>query len=378
MLRRGFDKPVINLHELTNGLHEYYNPTLNSQVLGKPKNTQWGYYQTLGEIEQLLAKNDHYKTSRLAHYHIVARRDTIGEQLKFYEYLNENFYIIGCRRENLFEHALSWAIHGHSKVLNVYSAVDKIEKFSNLYYKGISVNRETLDNYLKKYKDYIEWSNTYFNVQSYFNYDTDIHKIEDYILNLDFMQGAANNKWQDMFGQNFNDWNACHRLIPNLFLENRDGNNTIALHQQLPNQQHWKQIRGTDWPESYTGYVKNTLPVEIKQEINAMLPTSADVAVSEQEKAFLTTHIENYKNTDQQLQQLVTDGFLVSSVPIKLQSLKEKQSIIKNFDQCIEWYNQWVDKNQFGSKYSQTQLLDMSVSEEEKLNLPISQQNLLQ
>ena len=101
MLRREFDKPVINLHELTNGLERYYNTTLNQEVLGKPKGTHWGYHQTLPEIQDLLQSADHYKTSRLAHYHIVNRQDSINDQIKFYEYLNENFFIISCRRENL-------------------------------------------------------------------------------------------------------------------------------------------------------------------------------------------------------------------------------------------------------------------------------------
>ena len=89
MLRRQFDKPVINLHELTNGLEKYYNTTLNQEVLGKPKGTEWGYFQSLAEIEDLLNSVDHYKTSRLAHYHLVNRRDTLSEQLKFYDYLNK-------------------------------------------------------------------------------------------------------------------------------------------------------------------------------------------------------------------------------------------------------------------------------------------------
>ena len=42
-----FDRPVINLHELTNGLMKYYNPVFNCEVLGKPDNRPWGYYQKL-------------------------------------------------------------------------------------------------------------------------------------------------------------------------------------------------------------------------------------------------------------------------------------------------------------------------------------------
>ena len=37
-----FDKPVINLHELSNGLTKYYSPEFNRELLGK-KNDKWGY-----------------------------------------------------------------------------------------------------------------------------------------------------------------------------------------------------------------------------------------------------------------------------------------------------------------------------------------------
>ena len=43
-------------------------------------------YPIFSEIENLLKSVDHYKTARLARYHIVSRQDTIAEQLKFYDY----------------------------------------------------------------------------------------------------------------------------------------------------------------------------------------------------------------------------------------------------------------------------------------------------
>jgi hypothetical protein len=45
-------------------------------------------------------------------------------------------------------------------------------------------------------------------------------------------------------------------------------------------------------------------------------------------------------------------GTLVSGVPIKLQTLAEKKKIIKNFDECVEVYNNWVDENNMGEKYT--------------------------
>jgi hypothetical protein len=126
-----YDKPVINLHELTNGLEKYYNESLKQEVLGKPK--IWGYHQSLEEIVSLLDSADHYKTSRLAQYHIRNRQDSLADQLSFYQYLNDNFFIVSCRRHNVFEHVLSWALTKVTKKLNVYSPEEKISSTFHLY-----------------------------------------------------------------------------------------------------------------------------------------------------------------------------------------------------------------------------------------------------
>lgn len=385
MLRRGFGRPVINLHELTNGLEKYYNTTINQEVLGKPKGTQWGYFQSLEEVTSLLESVDHYKTSRLAHYHIIRRQDSIASQIKFYEYLNENFFIISCRRENLFEHALSWAINGHSKKLNVYSAKEKIDTFYNIYKNGITIEQPVLEKYLKDYQKYIVWTEQNFNVQSYFNYDTHILDIEKYILNLDFMQGHQNNTWADMFGQDFNSYNACHRLLPNLVLSNNQSVEEQRLISDPVSELAWNKFKGADWPEfnNTNNATLDHLPVSIKDEItdvvNSQQISFPRVINTTREVAeFLDKNLSSYRNTSMQLDSLITDGFLVTSVPIKLQSLSEKKEIVKNFDQCILWYNSWVDKNQFGNKYSVEALNDISDQEEQRLQLPIVQRNLLQ
>ena len=381
MLRRGFDKPVINLHELTNGLEKYYNKTMNQEVLGKPNQTNWGYFQSLEEITDLLKYADHYKTSRLAHYHIIRRRDSIDSQIKFYEYLNENFFIISCRRENLFEHALSWAISGHSKKLNVYNATEKIDIFHNIYKNGITIEQPVIEKYLRDYQNYIIWTEQNFNVQSYFNYDTDVLDIEKYILNLDFMQGHQDNTWADMFGQDFNSYNACHRLLPNLVLSTNQSVEEQRLISDPISELTWNKFKGADWPEFDNANI-DQLPVVVKKEITDVVSTQKialpQVIHTTREIAkFLDTNLPIYRNTSMQLESLITDGFLVTSIPIKLQSLKEKKDIVKNFDQCIVWYNEWVDKNQFGNKYSESTLNEISKQEEQKLQLPIVQQNLL-
>lgn len=349
MLRKGFDQPVINLHELTNGLEKYWNPTLKQEVLGKPQGTEWGYYQTLSEIEDMLGSVDHYVTSRLAHYHIVNRQDSIAEQMKFYQYLNQNFYIISCRRKNILEHVLSWAIHAHSKVLNVYSPQEKINSFHNIYKNKITVNEESLVTYLNKYKNYLEWVDRHFHVQRYFNYEDSINDLEEYILSLDFMQGNQKNSWQDMFGQDFNQWNSCHRILPNLVLHEQQGDNPFTLYDNTARLK-WDQLKGSDWPKFESASDIDNLPATIQKEIKSHFDVSTlnqTFNLNSSMYNFLTEQLPRYNSATDQISTLVKQGFLVTGVPIKLQTFKEKQMIVNNFDQCVEWYNKWANINDY-------------------------------
>lgn len=376
MIRKGFDYPVINLHELSNGLVKYYNDTLKQEVLGKPQGVEWGYFQTLPEVVDMLSSVDHYKTSRLAHYHLINRQDNIGDQIKFYEYLNKNFFIISCQRENLFEHALSWMINSHSKRLNVFSIAEKVDVFSELYRNGITVNQQGLEKHLDNYVKYNQWVKQYFNVQSYFNYDHDMANIEEYILGLDFMQNSPADRWEDMFGQSFSDWNACHRLLPNLVLRTPPTTPDIKILSftaQNITDQKWNELRGPDWPSDWRDLETANMPVAIKQEINQMFNTMS-IAVTNDEYDFLSRNIPAYKNTINEIETLKDKGLLVSGVPLKLQSLQEKKHLVKNFDQCVIWYNQWVEKNKFGKIYTDNELDQLALAEEEKLNSPIVQQ----
>jgi hypothetical protein len=369
LLGQNLDKPVINLHELSNGLIKYYNNIVNAEVLGKPNGTDWGYYQSLDEITDLLKSVEHYKTSRLAHYHLVRRNDNIADQIKFYEYLNNNFYIISCRRENLFEYALSWAIQSHSKKLNVYRINEKIDTFLDIYKNKITVTKEAIFKYLDNYKKYINWSDNYFNVQSYFNYDTDVHNIENYILNLDLMKNYSKRTWKDMFGQEFHEFNACHRMLPNLqLLNNREEATESFSYLNLRLEDNWDKVKGTSWPEKSSDYLSNkeNFPLVIQKEIDKFFAVKVNATTDEYN--FLRKHIVGYHDTALQLNKLCDDGFLVTPVPIKLQSLKEKRMIIKNFDECIDWYNLWVNENNFGKIVSNEEVLTISNSEENRLN----------
>lgn len=376
MLRRGFGRPVINLHELSNGLIRYYNTELNQEVLGKPDGTNWGYFQSLPEVVDLLRSVEHFKTSRLAQYHIMRRQDSLQDQLKFYQYLNENFFVISCRRQNLFDHAMSWAIYSHSKRLNVYSLHEKLYSFGDIYRDGIWVERLTVEKYLDRYKQYLDWSDTYFDVQSYFDYDHHIHDVESYILNLDFMRGAQDNSWADMFGIDFKTWNTCHRALPNLLLRDPssvDSTLRLAVNQNSIDEHQWQQLRGPDWPQTWKDYENCDVPAEIRTEIETMFKFQS-VPVTRTELDFFRNCLPAYKRTVQDLEQLQQIGFLVTGIPLKLQSLAEKKHIIRNFDQCIEWYNAWQQRTGLGQPYTMHDIEAQAQDEETRLNSAMHQQ----
>jgi hypothetical protein len=320
-----YDKPVINLHELTNGLESYYSDIYNKEILGKPKSREWGYYQKLEEVTTLLRNADHYKTCRLARYHIVNRFDSLPEQVQFYNYINENFYVISARRNNLFEHAISWGIHGVSKKLNVFTHQEKIDTFYNIYKNGVTIHPTKLTKHLNDYKEYINWCDTYFNVSSYFDYEKDLKNIEKYILGLDIFPNQERKTWEDIFDIPWTDWNKCHKLVSDF------GGSDIKL---LEN---------------------NT--------ITDLTPTVLQTSLSLVDQNYLIQHGPKYVNAHNGIAQLVFQGALVTNVPIKLQTLAEKRKIIKNFDECVEVYNKWVDDNGMGIKYTHDELKLLSNNE---------------
>jgi hypothetical protein len=332
MQANDFDRPVINLHELTNGLMKYYSPVFNTEVLGKPNGGTWGYFQSLPEIREMLDSVKHYKTSRLAHYHIKNRQDTMADQVPFYNYLNDNFFIISAQRDNLLEHALSWCIYTHSKKLNVYGHQEKIDTFADIYRNKISVQPESMIKYLNQYKEYLAWVDNHFTVSSYFRYDQDLANIEEYILNLAVFNDKPRKTWKDTFQIGFQDWNMCHYLFSDL----------SGLGNQLPD--HSQRLK-----LEYNG-------AQSDYELQALSVSDVGNSLSVLDQKFLLQHKDKYNQAQVGLQELVNNKILVTGVPIKLQTMMEKKLLVNNFGQCVEVYNQWVSSNGIGTMYTEEQL----------------------
>ncbi len=280
---------TINLHELTNGITMYHNNTFNRSVLGKQEGA-WGYHQNLGTVVDLLKNCGHDVTSRLAYYHIKNRKDSLSDQLNFYQYLNDNFFIIAAKRQNLFEHAMSWCISVESKKLNVYSFEEKYQTFEHIHQHGINVQQESMQKYLQQYQEYIDWVDRHFRVNSYFEYERDLGNIENFILNQNIFKSIDRPlNWQDRFEISWQDWNRMHYLLSLVMFGHE---------------------------------------------------------FSDEEKQFMKDNIDLYRQCRTHLQDLQDNGILVSGIPIKLHTLKEKAKLIHNIGDCLTYYNHWVAEHQ--------------------------------
>ena len=307
-----FDQPVINLHELTNGLIRYYSPTFSQEVLGKPNGPDWGYWQSLPEIVELLSTTKQYKTGRLAHYHIKGRQDSQQHQLELYQYLNDNFFIISARRQNLLEHALSWCIYTHSKKLNVFSHEQKIHVFLNLYKGKITVDPMIMTRYLNNYRDYLSWCDLHFSVGSIFEYEKHMPNIEEYVLGLPPFATQEKITWKTAFDQDFQEWNRCHYLVSDISGLGRQLTqpNNLQLEYSVPQTPHNNELQALS-----LGHVVS--------------------ALSRQDQEFLIQAGPKYKKICDILNELVENKVLVTGIPIKLQTMLEKKLLIKKTEERI-------------------------------------------
>lgn len=364
-----FGRPVINLHELTNGLARYYSPEFNRELVSKHTATG-GYHQTLQQVVDLLSSVDHYKTSRLAHYHIVRRGDSVAAQVPFYDYLNRNFFVIACRRENIFEHAVSMTLSTVTKKLNVYDVYEKIDTFYEIYKSGVVLDTAVFERQLDAYKKYVIWSEQYFDIGTYFNYEKDIPRLEQYILNLPVFAAQSNLvTWNQNFGLSFNDWNQLHYI--------RSDPGALPC---LPDQTTEKLLLTMADPlVDYQQYSLPEMPAVESDSDLAALPQDAvniwarDVIsrtglvpfLDKENQYKLKKYQAGYEKAQATIDQMIRLGIMYSGPPVKKQTLGDKHRIIKNFTQLIEVYNRWHEKNpQFGQALSsetiQNQILQES------------------
>lgn len=326
-----YNKSVINLHELTNGIVKSLDGIL-SKPSGGPKN--WTYFQTLPEIVNLLSSTDHYVTARLAKYHINNRKDTLQDQLLLYEYLNKNFYIISCNRTNLFEHAISWAFYAYTKKLNAFSHQEKQEIYEKLTANKLYIDPKVLTNHLDNYRKYENWVTSHFQVNATYNYEVDSQDLEGYCKKLNIFNNY--NSWNQHYGISWNDFNRCHYI--------QSDTSNISL--QLTN-----SSSATD----------GLLPLGATSTDLVTTKATGTNYVLEQQK-FLEKNINNYNQTYNSIIEMADRGIVPNGIPIKLQTLLEKYSLIHNINECLDAYNEWATKNSVMT-YTRVDLANQAISE---------------
>ena len=354
-----FDRPVINLHELTNGLEKYFSPDFNREIVSKRRVTDWGYYQSLEQIVQLLSSVDHYKTSRLAQYHIRNRQDPLDQQIPFYQYLDSNFFIIACRRHNVFEHALSMSLNTITKRLNVYSPQEKINAFIGLYTDKVEIDQRVLKQQLDAYQQYIEWSANHFNIGSYFYYDQHLTNIEQYILNLPiFCDQPQRITWQEKFNIEFADWNRLHHVSSDLGRLSSDHLRLLRdaqTTQKADPLKFYQQHALPEWPAAHTERDLDHLPCDVRDRFRELVDqTHCDAGVlssavmqtlDHSARTFILDNRKAYSEACSAIEQMQRLDIIVSPPPIKKQTLDEKMHMIRNADQCLETFNEWASNH---------------------------------
>lgn len=318
MTAHKYDRPVINIHELTDPvLFKYYSSVFNQEVLGR--SLTLGKHRSLPEIVELLKSVDHYKVCRLTQYYLRQRQDPIADQVPLYHYLNDNFYIISARRDNMFEYGLSWCIAKESYLMNAASPLEKFDYFKRLYRNKIIIDPQMLLHHIYQYQDYIKWVDESFKVNSYFHYDRDMTQIEDYVLNLNIFKDQEKKKsWEDIFGISFTDWNKCHYLISDM----------SGIGQQLENSTVPKLT-----------YDKNDTSMQLQWVEPKYIPQT----LTREDQRLLVEKGPVYIQAANAIQELVDHKILAKGMPIKLQTMMEKRLLVTNFDECLDAYNRAVE-----------------------------------
>lgn len=365
---QNYDKPVIDVHRIDNKLEKVYSPDFNMEILHNVSGTQ-----PLEKTIELLKESTHYSVAKLVHYAMEGHPDTPSQKREFYQYLNENFFIISCRRRNIFENALSWAFNNITGALNVYHVKTKIERFVNLFKNPVYIDPESFVQSLEKYRRYIIWADQNFSIGSYWYYENSVHEVENYIKKLPMFSNSSFVGWKDKFGIDFECWNRCHFLksdIGNLALKFSQEkfeliSNNIDNPQELnPNQTRcsaqtflsaYDTVSDVSWPKINNLIEFQSLPDHIKHECmvyHGLEPSYQEslVATKLEElnpeyQLYLKKYQDQYYNGAFMIDQMRNLGILPNHVPIKKNTLAEKMIMCKNLDEIISTYNHWSLNN---------------------------------
>jgi len=384
------DKPTIDVAHLELGIKVYNNQQLGiSNCLGVHEDSPF-HDQSLDEVQEMLEQCDqHYTVAKLPWYNVADRQDTIEQATEFYKYLNENFFIISCRRENLFEHSVSWALNKVTGTLNVFNFDDKINNFAYLQQNKITLDPLTVKQALVDYEKFVNWCDTEFELGSVYVYEKDMPNIENYILNLPMIEQENPVTWQSAFGQTFEEFNKhqyhatniSKMLDQHVIAEPPDSSHnqrmyeaSVALDRVVDEfVNKYNSVKDASWPDVTSPDDWETVPDRIKNEcisdfeldfylnnitihknrLNKSLQQYRIIVDSTESekikklcwdasKTFLDSTKDMYSAAAEQISKYVDDGRMVSALPIKKHTLADKLHLVENLTECIDTYNTWI------------------------------------
>ena len=174
--------------------------------------------------------------------------------------------------------------------------------------------------------------------------------------------------WNQHFGLSFNDWNQLHYI--------RSDPGALSC---LPNQATEKLLLTIADPVD--DYQQHSLPkmpaVNSAADLAALPPHVVEtwardvvgrrglVPFLDKENQYkLKKYQAGYEKAQATIDQMIRLGIMYSGPPIKKQTLGDKHRIIKNFDQLIEVYNRWHEKNPRFGQAMGSEIIKDQISQE--------------
>jgi hypothetical protein len=187
-------------------------------------------------------------------------------------------------------------------------------------------------------------------VSSYFNYEQDVPRIEQFILDLPLFGNQSELvTWEKNFGITFNTWNKMHYARSDLSSLMLDSDNKISqLVLDLPESvDYYQQKSPMDWPAITKSQDIDMLPATIKKQFTQDYIRQEGIfsLLPQERQSELSFAKQGYVEAQKTIDQMIKLGIVISGPPIKKQTLAEKAKIVKNFDQLTETYNQWAVNN---------------------------------
>lgn len=329
-----FNKPIIDLSNLDQGfIDSYYSNTYNQQILRNDSESQ-DVSQPLSNISQLINESDHYVTGRITYHHMEEyRTDSHKDKQDFIKFLNDNFCVVQCQRESVFEFALSYGIKQETALTNTWLHTEKVESCSKLFKDKVRIPTDSFIRYLDRYKNYIEWSEREFDISDTYIYERDMPTIDSFIQNLSFFKNHNFKSWEEMFGISWQEWNKCHRLQSDVVSVN--------------------DIRKLEFNNTSTNERKN----------NSLVVAHSLRNLPAIEQEFVSKNALKYLNVTNTVEKLTKEKELNIGISLKLQTLVEKAMIVENFKECARVYNDWADKNDYPIIESNEEVINQAYNE---------------